>query len=75
MWLKLIECSCPFARPLGVKLRCCVRRSGVLAAALLCVRHKQWRRTGVTCAARPCACIYGTDIRFNLCFTEHIILY
>ena len=31
MWLKLIECSFPFARPLGVKLRCCVRRSGVLA--------------------------------------------
>ena len=48
MWLKLIEHSFPFARPLGVKLRCCVRHSGVPAAALPCVR----RSNGIVHAPR-----------------------
>ena len=76
MWLKLLKCSFPFARQLGVKLRCCVRRSGVLAAALLCVR----RSNGVVQAPRVLpgrvhACmkpmfdfVYALYITFRLIF-------
>ena len=72
MWLKLIEYSFPFARPLGIKLRCCVRRSGVLAAALLCVR----RSNGVVQAPRVLpgrvhVCMQPT---FDFLYAMHYIL-